>query len=75
MINTIFGAGAAGAKARAASRYGSSSGSDQMMQLLAAPASQHCLKELFPVLPGNIEILQKFSVVREVMKFILCFTK
>jgi hypothetical protein len=37
MINTIVGAGAA-------SRYGSGSGSDQMMRLLAAPAwaPQHC---------------------------------
>jgi hypothetical protein len=34
MFNTIVGAGAA-------SRYGSSSGSDQMMSLLAAPAPQH----------------------------------
>jgi hypothetical protein len=38
MFNTIVGAGAG-----AASRYGSgsSSGSDQMMRLLAAPAPQH----------------------------------
>jgi hypothetical protein len=36
MCNAIVGAGAG---ARAASRYGS--GSDQMMQLLAAPAPQH----------------------------------
>jgi hypothetical protein len=38
MFNTIFGAGAV--EAGAASRYGS--GSDQKMQLLAAPAPQHC---------------------------------
>jgi hypothetical protein len=37
MINTIVGAGAV--RAGAASRYGS--GSDQKMQLLAAPAPQH----------------------------------
>jgi hypothetical protein len=37
MFNTIFGAGAA-------SRYGS--GSDQKMQLLAAPAPQHCSKDV-----------------------------
>jgi hypothetical protein len=36
MLNTIVGAGAA-------SRYGSSSGSDQKMRLLAAPAPQHWL--------------------------------
>jgi hypothetical protein len=42
MIYTIVGAGAVGAGA--ASRYGSSSGSDQKMRLLAAlaPAPQHC---------------------------------
>jgi hypothetical protein len=34
MFNTIVGAGAA-------SRYSSSSGSDQKMRLLAAPAPQH----------------------------------
>jgi hypothetical protein len=41
MFNTIVGAGAvgAGAKAGAALRYGS--GSDQKMRLLAAPAPQH----------------------------------
>jgi hypothetical protein len=39
MFNTIVGAGAVGAGAGAASRYGS--GSDQMMRLLAAPAPQH----------------------------------
>jgi hypothetical protein len=42
MINTIVGAGAV--VAGAASRYGSGSGSDQKMRLLAAPALQHCLK-------------------------------
>jgi hypothetical protein len=45
-----FGAGAGADGARAASCYGS--GSAKMMQLLAAPAPQHCLKqghfELFP---------------------------
>jgi hypothetical protein len=41
MLNTIVGAGAVGA--RAASRYGSGSGSDQKMRLLAAPAPQHLL--------------------------------
>jgi hypothetical protein len=40
MIDTIVGAGAVGAGA--ASRYGSGSGIDQMMRLLAAPAPQHC---------------------------------
>jgi hypothetical protein len=39
MFNTIVGAGAFGAGA--ASRYGSG----QMMQLLAAPAPQHCIFE------------------------------
>jgi hypothetical protein len=44
MIYTIVRAGAVGAGAGAASRYGS----DQMMRLLVAPAPapQHCLKEL-----------------------------
>jgi hypothetical protein len=42
MINTIVGARAVGAGA--ASRYGSGSGSDQKMRLLAAPALQHCLQ-------------------------------
>jgi hypothetical protein len=43
MFNTIVRAGAVGAGAEATSRYGS--GSDQMMRLLAAPASslQHSL--------------------------------
>jgi hypothetical protein len=40
MFNTIVGAGAVGA--RAASRYGYGSGSDQKMRLLAAPAPPHC---------------------------------
>jgi hypothetical protein len=44
MFNTIVGAGAVGAGA--ASRYGSSSGSDQMMRLLAAPAPQHWSQDL-----------------------------
>jgi hypothetical protein len=39
MFNTFVVAGAVGVGA--ASRYGS--GSDQMMQLLAAPAPQHCV--------------------------------
>jgi hypothetical protein len=39
MFNTIVGAGAVGAGT--ASRYGSYSGSDQMVRLLAAPAPQH----------------------------------
>jgi hypothetical protein len=38
MFNTFVGAGA-----RAVSRYGSGSDSDQKMWLLAAPAPQHCL--------------------------------
>jgi hypothetical protein len=42
MFNTIFGAGAVGAGA--ASRYGSGSGSDQKMRLLAALAPQHWKK-------------------------------
>jgi hypothetical protein len=37
MLNNTLRAGTAGA----ASRYGSGSGSDQMMRLLAAPAPQH----------------------------------
>jgi hypothetical protein len=41
MFNTIVVAGAVGAGTRAASRYGSGSGSDQKMRLLAAPAPQH----------------------------------
>jgi hypothetical protein len=51
MFNTIVGAGAVGAGARAASRYGSGSGfvSYQMMRLLAAPAPQHWTKYLFVV--------------------------
>jgi hypothetical protein len=36
MFNTIIGPGAVGAGAVAASLYGSGSGSDQMMQFLAA---------------------------------------
>jgi hypothetical protein len=40
MFNTIVGAGAG-----AASRYGSSSVSDQKMHLLAAPAPQHWLEQ------------------------------
>jgi hypothetical protein len=53
MFNTIVGARAvgAGAKAGAASRYGS--GSDQKMRLLAAPAPQHCI-----FLQTNIMILE-----------------
>jgi hypothetical protein len=45
MFNTIVGAGAVGAGAGTASRYGSgsSSGTDQKMRLLAAPALQHWL--------------------------------
>jgi hypothetical protein len=43
MFNTIVGAGAVGAGAGAASRYGSFSGSDQKMRLLAAPPPQHWL--------------------------------
>jgi hypothetical protein len=39
MIFTIVVAGVVGARAGAASRYGS--GSDQMMRLLAAPAPQN----------------------------------
>jgi hypothetical protein len=42
MINTIVGAAAVGAGA--ASRYGSGSGSDQKMRLLAALAPQHWKK-------------------------------
>jgi hypothetical protein len=47
MFNTIVGAigsGTIGARVGtgAASRYGSGSGSDKMMRLLAAPAPQHC---------------------------------
>jgi hypothetical protein len=42
MFNIIVGAGALGAGAGAASRYGS--GSDQKMQLFAAPAPQHWLE-------------------------------
>jgi hypothetical protein len=42
MCNTTVGAGAVGAGA--ASCYGSDSGSDQKMRLLAAPAPQHCKK-------------------------------
>jgi hypothetical protein len=49
MINTIVRAGDVRAGAGAASRYGSGpdSGSDQKMQLLAAPAPapQHCVKQ------------------------------
>jgi hypothetical protein len=41
MINAIVGAGNVGAGAGAASRCGTGSGFDQMMQLLAAPAPQH----------------------------------
>jgi hypothetical protein len=59
MCNTIVGAGAIGAGAigagaigagaigaGAASRYGTGSGSDQSMRLLAAPALQHCCELL-----------------------------
>jgi hypothetical protein len=47
MFKTIVGAGAIGAGATGAvatSHYGSSSGSGQMMRLLADPAPQHCEK-------------------------------
>jgi hypothetical protein len=42
MFNTVVGAGAVGAGAGVASHYGSGSGSDQKMRLLAALAPQHC---------------------------------
>jgi hypothetical protein len=45
MLNNTLRAGAVGAGARAASRYGS--GSDQIMRLLAAPAPQHCVDLLY----------------------------
>jgi hypothetical protein len=53
MFNAIVGAGpgAVGAGAGAASRYGS--GSDQKMQLLAAPAPQHCFLLSVIVIPGH----------------------
>jgi hypothetical protein len=43
MFNSIVGAGAVGAGAGAGAALRYSSGSDQMMRLLAAPAPQHCL--------------------------------
>jgi hypothetical protein len=47
MINTIAGTGSVGARAGAASRYGS--GSDQKMRLLAAPAPQHWFQQTAPL--------------------------
>jgi hypothetical protein len=52
MFNTIVGAGAVGAGA--ASCYGS--GSDQKMQLLAAPAPQHCCYPLMNTDSGALRM-------------------
>jgi hypothetical protein len=56
MFNTIVGAGAVGA----ASRYGSGSGSDQKMRLLAAPAPQHW--SLLYMRGGYAEDIPPFTV-------------
>jgi hypothetical protein len=53
MFNTIIGVGAVGAGA--VSLYGSGSGTDQMMRLLAAPAPQHLFlawNRSVPTYPG-----------------------
>jgi hypothetical protein len=60
MYNTIVGAGAVGA--RAASRYGSSSGSDQKMRLLAALAPKHWQKLLCVL---KIIVKPNFSSIAE----------
>jgi hypothetical protein len=61
VCNTIVEAGAVGAEAIAASRYGSgsSSGSDQKMRLLAAPAPQHWQKQVLAV--GNLYSFDYFK--------------
>jgi hypothetical protein len=48
MFNTILGPGAVGAVA--ALRYGS----DQMMRLLAAPATQHLLQHMLTFFPSPL---------------------
>jgi hypothetical protein len=68
MFITIVGARAVGAEAGAASRcgFGSGSGSDQKMRLLAAPAPQHCFEGCF--LPKKIFLQLKFENIIKMKK-------